>query len=380
MRTIDLERYKGRADTTQVDSVMHSLYMSLLGAVAWLTLTRPDILVYVGRLQRCASCPCLRDVRQLNTVVKWVKRKACVTTYKRLVPPLCLHVSQDSAYRADDDDCLALRAAIVMLSEMRQVQCAVVDHNNPSRNKESKNTTAWAPHGNMHVLEYFSKKQTRVNRGTFGAELNNMLEATDLGLYLNGFFYELLRGPTNPKALHEGLHSGTCPLELHVTGDAHAVFSAIAAPTLAIPNEKQLLYALRAMVDHVVSKRVSRLHRIDTRDMVCDALTKGAVSRNMLLTALVNGSYKIEHADQHHGYSHEGVAPMLLTMSEEDVWQSGGMTVRRVHHVKRKGLFQPSEEFDPPLGLEHMPFRLTQAHLVSGSRICLMDNWIESSG
>eukprot|EP00971_Amphidinium_carterae_P333170 6467739-Amphidinium_carterae.2 len=125
------------------------------------------------------------------------------------------------------------------------------------------------------------------------------------------------------------------------------------------------------MVDHVVSRRVSRLHRIDTRDMLCDALTKGAVSRNQLLAALVNGSYKIEQVDQHHGYSHEGVAPMLLVMND-DVWQSGGMTVRRVHHVKRKQLFQPSGEECAagiaPAGMEHRPYRRTCAQLADGSR------------
>ena len=55
-------------------------------------------------------------------------------------------IFSDSAYRADEEDCLALRAAIATIMEVR-------------------NET---PGGAMHVLDFYTRKQARVNRSTFG--------------------------------------------------------------------------------------------------------------------------------------------------------------------------------------------------------------------
>ena len=130
-----------------------ALFQSLLGAIAWLSLTRGDTLVFVGRFQRCSKQPTAKDVRYLNKLLKWVKRKTCVITYATLTPPIGLASIADSAYRADDEDCLALRAAIFVIIEVRK----------------------GVPGGRMHVLDYYSKTQSRVNRSTFSAELNNLL-------------------------------------------------------------------------------------------------------------------------------------------------------------------------------------------------------------
>eukprot|EP00974_Lingulodinium_polyedra_P087993 8532846-Lingulodinium_polyedra.AAC.1 len=63
---------------------------------------------------------------------------------------------------------------------------------------------------------------------------------------------------------------------LHLVIDAHAVFSAVSAEVIATPNERQLLYPLRGLREHLDATRVIRIHPIDTRDMLADALTKGA--------------------------------------------------------------------------------------------------------
>ena len=78
---------------------------SLLGALAWLTLTRADIIVFVGRYQRKANDIRVSDVYGLNRLLKWVKRRQFCIYYAKLTPPLALVVVADSAYKADDDDC-----------------------------------------------------------------------------------------------------------------------------------------------------------------------------------------------------------------------------------------------------------------------------------
>ena len=49
---------------------LHSLYRSLLGAVAFLLLTRADVAVYVSALQRWGHAPKVIHVKRLNVLTK----------------------------------------------------------------------------------------------------------------------------------------------------------------------------------------------------------------------------------------------------------------------------------------------------------------------
>ena len=96
---------------------------------------------------------------------------------------------------------------------------------------------------------------------------------------------------------------GNLPFPLHLVGDAHAVYSAIVASEISVPNERTMLFGVKAVRDYLDTRKITALHRVDTRDMLADALTKGTVTRNDLLVALREGRWKIKHADQHHRFS-----------------------------------------------------------------------------
>ncbi|MFM7978185.1 MAG: hypothetical protein ACKPKO_02620, partial [Candidatus Fonsibacter sp.] len=52
---------------------LHSLYRSLLGAVAFLLLTRIDVAVFVSALQRWGHAPQIIHVKRLNALTKWIQ-------------------------------------------------------------------------------------------------------------------------------------------------------------------------------------------------------------------------------------------------------------------------------------------------------------------
>ena len=156
--------------------------------------------------------------------------------------------------------------------------------------------------GKAHFLEFFCRKQTRVNRGTFGAELNNCVEAAEYGLLLQGCLHEVFNGVSSAMNLAKMLDKAELSPPLHVVIDAHAVFSAVSAETVATPNERQLLYPLKGLREHLDAGRVCKIHRIDTMDMLADALTKGAVSRVALLEAFATGEWMLEHREQLHSW------------------------------------------------------------------------------
>eukprot|EP00959_Pyramimonas_sp_CCMP1952_P045349 947194-Pyramimonas_sp.AAC.1 len=53
LKAIPMEKFKDMKDEDKANDELVSLYMSLLGGVAWKVLTRADIVVLVGKLQRC---------------------------------------------------------------------------------------------------------------------------------------------------------------------------------------------------------------------------------------------------------------------------------------------------------------------------------------
>jgi len=58
-----------------------------------------------------------------------------------------------------------------------------------------------------------------------------------------------------------------------------------------------------AMHDRLVSGAVTGIHRCDTRDMLCDSLTKGTISRKAVLDAFAQGKWTIAVWDQLHPHS-----------------------------------------------------------------------------
>ena len=63
---------------------LHQLYMSLLGAIAYTTITRPDAVVYVCALQRFNHKPTTIQVKRLNALTRWLQRHPRGLRYRRL--------------------------------------------------------------------------------------------------------------------------------------------------------------------------------------------------------------------------------------------------------------------------------------------------------
>lgn len=127
--------------------------------------------------------------------------------------------------------------------------------------------------------------QTRINRGTFGAKLNNSLESSEGGMMFRGVMYEVMFGNCEAGRLHELVNSGRIPFE---------VFTAITAEQVKPPNERSLLYAVRALRDRLDCGAIAWLHRCDTRDMLRDALTKGSICSRPMVHENCGSSSQLE--------------------------------------------------------------------------------------
>ena len=97
--------------------IVHCLLSSVLGAVAWIVLTRAELAVYVQALQRRAHAPRVTDCERLDLVIRYMKKYKCGLKFISLKHPLKLFGFIDVPFKAQpaEPTGLALRGLAVIL-------------------------------------------------------------------------------------------------------------------------------------------------------------------------------------------------------------------------------------------------------------------------
>ena len=278
LRPIDeslLGSQKEDVEVKEFNIELVTLFMSLLGGLAWLVLTRLDICIYVQCMQRHAQNPRVEDVRKLNRLLRWVqKRPAGIVYFKRKGQELLwrLQAVSDSAFRSLEDNTtgLALRGFVIMLTVCHG------DH----------------PGGDCIILDYGTKKHKRVNRSTYAAELNAVVDTVDVATIVQFVLEEIFNpGNTAPEVMQDLYLQGKLKIPMEVCLDAKAVFDSISVQEYNMPAESTLVNHLHSIREMVRDGRISRLWWIDTRDMVADGLNKGGLPRDPILAICEKGSW-----------------------------------------------------------------------------------------
>ena len=107
-------------DEHPADEDMKQLYMSLVGAIAWLIMTIPAICIYAAFLQRQTQPPNLGHLRRANRLFRWIRRNTSRLGiwFRRLTPPLRVVSLSDSASKAQDYQGLVMRGCVIVLAEL----------------------------------------------------------------------------------------------------------------------------------------------------------------------------------------------------------------------------------------------------------------------
>jgi hypothetical protein len=264
-----------------VSSDLQTLYMSLLGAVAFAVLTRMDAAVFVTALQRMSGKATALHVKRLNTLTRWLQKTPTKIVYARFKAPVAhIQAISDAAFRKEDEDAHALKGAVFMR----------VDGPPGAGSVEGRSFLSRV----CHLIDYFCRKQRHVTRSTFGAELFSACDAADFCMLLAQLLHEIEKGACTAIDARQLRETGAwqCPIVLGI--DAMSVFAAVSASNLKIPTEKGLwshVQYLRELLDTGV---LFALWWIDTRDMHADGLTKGSVDRDAL-RAIMQGFVKLMH-------------------------------------------------------------------------------------
>ena len=83
---------------------LHQLFMSLLGAIAYATHTRVDVMVFIVAMQRQNHSPEVQHVRKLNKLLRWVQRNPKKLSYNSLPSKDShLRIISDAAFKKDTE-------------------------------------------------------------------------------------------------------------------------------------------------------------------------------------------------------------------------------------------------------------------------------------
>ena len=259
-----------------VDQAVTQQFMSLLGGVAWTVQTRMDAAVFVAALQRRLKSPRVQDVLNLNRVLKYLKLKPLELRYKKIKSPWRMIVVSDSAFKSEEQDCsLAIRSGINALTSREGIDEGTND---------------------LQVIEFVTKKQSKVCRSAYAAELHSCLDLLVTSCVINAALSEILTGSKSSSQLADAFDSGRQCLKVDLAIDAMSVWQSIVAEEPKCSDQLCLLHLCK--LRECVRDTVDRFIWVDTRSMLADGLTKGVICRKALRDLASLGTWVIGQALQ----------------------------------------------------------------------------------
>jgi len=193
-------------------------------------------------LQRQTKAPTIGHIRRANRLLRWIRRnlKRLGVYFRLLQTPLRVFTLSDSAFKAQDYQGLVMRVCIVLSAEACQPPSGV-------------STPALVPSQEVkvQVIEWYSRKHSRVVRSTYAAELLSLLDAVGQGNLIATAIDEVQCGAATARQLLDR-HAGCRRAVQHDAAvDAKAVFDGVTAEQPKTPAEKPLFLHALAMREYL---------------------------------------------------------------------------------------------------------------------------------
>ena len=94
----------GPDEDAECVETLHGTYRPVLGAVAWIALTRAELAVYVQALHRRGRASRIKDCKQLDAVIRYMKRHKCGLKSVTSSHPLRLVAFTNAAFKAQPQE------------------------------------------------------------------------------------------------------------------------------------------------------------------------------------------------------------------------------------------------------------------------------------
>ncbi|CAE7210155.1 unnamed protein product [Symbiodinium sp. CCMP2456] len=144
-----------------------------------------------------------------------------------------------------------------------------------------------------HLIDAQSQSLKLVTRSTFSSETLAAVGTTDGLTPLMYTFEEMIRGVVDAPRARQLREQGGFVFDSELCVDALNLYYALSAQYPKMPAEKTLYTHIAWIRDLLKAGLVRAVSWVDTRDMLADALTKGKIDRQAILSAM-SGSWKLE--------------------------------------------------------------------------------------
>ena len=251
-------------------------FRALIGSLGWIALqTRPDVLVNVSIASQQLGSPSVRDMVDLNKVVRVLKETPAEKW--NLIKPSC--ELKDLAVFAMSDSSFANTNGLKSQTGYVIGLC-------------TSEITTGVPTAIL-VLETYSGSIKRVCRSTLAAETNGFLTAAEAADYVRSLLLELQHPGCRMADLDRHFVKG----KLHLFTDAKSLESTLNKDA-GQPNDKRvriLLAQVKEILDRAADDEPDlQVLWVDTAQMLADVLTKVGCEREPLLEALSKGTWTLQ--------------------------------------------------------------------------------------
>ena len=241
--------------------VVQDQFVSLRGALAYVTLTQAWLQVYIVALQRIQMFAATNlEVRRLNAVTRKLQQDPKVVVFVSMKCASLVDTHTDSGYRrmtdAEDIKGYGMRGMCLL------------------RRGQGKA---------FHFLDSVCKSHRLTIRSSYGAELISASHGFDDAYPTLVTLIEIKHGVLTAEQLKLFREKGGWNLTVVLTIDAESVFRSLTSRDLKTPAEKTLLGHVCWLREALQLGLIRSIRWCDTRDMVADGHTKGCIDRKCLI-------------------------------------------------------------------------------------------------
>ena len=138
------------------------------------------------------------------------------------------------------------------------------------------------------MLDFGVRKQKRVCRSTFSAEINALSDSLEHGKTLQLALHQIERGISPASELLVLQTNGQLAITLMASIDAKSVFEAVRSKDAGtLPFEESLILQVLAIREDLQHARLFCLWWIDTRDVLADGLNKRRLGQTAITTCML---------------------------------------------------------------------------------------------
>ena len=141
-----------------------------------------------------------------------------------------------------------------------------------------------------HMLDFVARQQRRVVRATFSAELLGSCDTIDRGILLAQLLHEISTGDNSITGARQRRENGGYNIPAVLYLDAMSVYAAVTASYIKIPADNAMLSHVQYLRELLDQQILDGILWTDTRDMIADGATKGAVDRSLLHECMAGNS------------------------------------------------------------------------------------------